>query len=199
MNRALFWLLSCFLITLFCGLVYASVQQVLRQSANDPQIQIAEDMASVLNTGKNPIDAVSNDSVNVKESLSPFVMIFDKNGKLLASNADIRTGAKTPPAGIFGVDEDFKDKDLGSLKKDLDEKFEGRNEKIFTWQPEEGVRIASVLVEYKEGFVLSGRSLRETEIRSRKLFKMAFLAWILGIGASTTVFFFAPRFKKSKK
>ena len=34
-----------------CALVYLTVQQSLRMGANDPQIQMAEDAASQLNTG----------------------------------------------------------------------------------------------------------------------------------------------------
>ena len=41
------WLAIAAATTVVCGLVYLSVQQVMRQSANDPQIQIAEDAGSL--------------------------------------------------------------------------------------------------------------------------------------------------------
>lgn len=195
-GKILFWLLSCFLVTLFCGLVYASTQQILRQDANDPQIQIAEDYAAVLNTGENSVDVIPKDSVNLNRSLSPFVMIFDKDGKLLASNADIKNGAPTPPQGVF--DADYTTKDLVTLKKQLSGENTGA-EKIFTWQPAPDVRLASVLVKYNSGFVLSGRSLREVEIRENQMFRFALIAWILGIGVSTFAFFIlAPLFRNKK-
>lgn len=193
MKKFVFWFLTCFLITLFCGLAYASAQQVLRQEANDPQIQIAEDTASVLNTGKNPVDIIPKDSVHVNSSLSPFVMVFDNNGKLLASNADIKNAASTPPQEVF--DADYITKDLVTLKKQLaGESSPG--EKIFTWQPAPGLRLASVLVKYNDGFVLSGRSLRLTEGRTQQMFGMAFLVWVLGIGATSVAFFLSSRLKK---
>ena len=34
--------------TLLCGLVYLATQQSIRQGANDPQIQMAEDAAAAL-------------------------------------------------------------------------------------------------------------------------------------------------------
>jgi hypothetical protein len=194
-KNLIFWLLSCFLITLFSGLAYAIPQQVNRQSANDPQIQIAEDMAAILDTGKNPIDAIPKESVYVNESLSPFVMIFDKNGKVLASNADIRNAAKTPPPGIFSFDADYRTSDIVDLKKQLVEES-NRSRKIFTWQPAEGIRIASVMVKYKDGFVLSGRSLREVESRNRRIIQTVFVAWIVGLGATSAAFFLASKFKK---
>jgi len=195
MIKLVFWLLSCFLISLFCGLVYASAQQVLRQSANDPQIQIAEDAALKLNDGAKPAGLIPEGRVNVNASLSPFVMIFDASGKLLASNADIKNAATTPPQGVFRFDADYRTKDLVELKK----KLGGENsatEKIFTWQPADDVRLASVLVKYNDGFVLSGRSLRLTEDRTHQMFEMAFLAWIVGIGATSAVFLIASRLKK---
>ena len=39
------WLPLGVAVTLVCALIYATVQQNYRQSANDPQIQMAEDAA----------------------------------------------------------------------------------------------------------------------------------------------------------
>lgn len=195
MRNLTYWLLSCLLLTLLIGLVFGSSQQVLRQTANDPQIQIAEDTAAILSTGKNPIDVVSKESVDVNSSLAPFVMVFDNNGKLLASNANIKNAASEPPKGVFQFDRDYFNSDLVGLKKKISGE-DSSTEKIFTWQPAQGIRLASVLVKYDGGIVLSGRSLRETEYRTHKLFQMAFLAWAIGIGAISAAFFLTLRFKK---
>ena len=45
------WLPFAVVVTAFCALAYATVQQSLRQAANDPQIQMAEDTAASLNGG----------------------------------------------------------------------------------------------------------------------------------------------------
>jgi hypothetical protein len=45
-NTFLRWLPLAVAITILAGLVYATVQQSLRQGANDPQIQLAEDTAA---------------------------------------------------------------------------------------------------------------------------------------------------------
>ena len=46
------WLPFAIIIVIFSGLVYAIVQQNYRQSANDPQIQIAEDLATAISQGQ---------------------------------------------------------------------------------------------------------------------------------------------------
>ena len=45
------WLPLAVLTFAFCGLVYLAVQQDLRIGANDPQIQMAEDIASAITGG----------------------------------------------------------------------------------------------------------------------------------------------------
>ncbi|MBX4190035.1 hypothetical protein KW791_01945, partial [Candidatus Parcubacteria bacterium] len=51
------WALLAVVSTILCGLVYLALQQYIRASANDPQIQISEDMARVLGSGQ-PIQQV---------------------------------------------------------------------------------------------------------------------------------------------
>lgn len=200
MRSAILWLLGCFLVTLFCGLVFTSAQQVLRLSANDPQIQIAQDVANSLSSGKKATDVVPKEKINASQSLSPFVIIFDKSGKIVESNVAIQNGASAPPQGVFNFDEDYTTKDLINLRKDLERETEGKiNEKTFTWQPASGVRLASVLVKYENGFVLVGRSLREVEIRTQRLFDMVFAAWILGISAVTFIVLIFSISKRNKK
>ena len=51
------WLPFAVIVTAFCGLAYVTVQQALRQGANDPQIQMAEDAAAALDGGAG-VDAI---------------------------------------------------------------------------------------------------------------------------------------------
>jgi len=46
------WLLIAIVVTGLIGLVYVAVQQDLRQGANDPQIQMAEDTAAKFANGQ---------------------------------------------------------------------------------------------------------------------------------------------------
>jgi hypothetical protein len=68
------------IITIIIGLIYCAVHQNYRSSANDPQVQIAQEVRSDLQKGKlMPFD----DSVEMQTSLSVFEEACDKNGNLL--------------------------------------------------------------------------------------------------------------------
>mgnify|MGYP001608060377 FL=1 len=163
-----FLILVYFLITLFCGLIFVSVQQSLRLSANDPQIQIASDVTTSLKAGADP-SQLSPSQLDIKTSLSPFVIIYDNNGKAVASSGQLDKKTPVPPKEVF----------------DRAKKY-GENK--FSWAPAKGVRQAAVVVKYDKGFVLAAKSLKETERRIAVIFKFSVIAWILGIGATTLVF-----------
>ena len=133
-----------------CGLVYGSVQQSLRMGANDPQIQMAEDAAIALNAGASMDSLVPTTRVELSTSLAPFIMVFDDSGNVLASTATLHGKVPVYPSGV------------------LDYTRQHGEDRV-TWQPENGVRMATVVVRYDQGFVLAGRSLREVEIRENNM------------------------------
>jgi hypothetical protein len=54
-----------------------------------------------------------------------------------------------------------------------------------TWQPEPGVRIATVVTRYssaRSGFVLVGRSMREVEKRIDQITLFCAVTWLLTVG-----------------
>ncbi len=155
-----FWVASVIMISLICGLVFLSVQQVLRIGANDPQIQMAEDTAYSLARGQSiPTDFVT---VDPSQSLAPFVITYDKKGDVTSSSAILN--GRTP-----------------MLPPDALNSALIKGEQRFTWQPEPQVRIAAVVVPFsgkKSGFVLVGRSLREVEKREDSQLVYVLGAWI---------------------
>src|SRR3982751_855939 len=81
--------------------IYATVQQSFRSTANDPQIQIARDLAKDLGKGKT-IDAIlSKDTIDLTQSLAVFTEVFDKNGKPLQSTGFINGDLPQPPSGVI--------------------------------------------------------------------------------------------------
>src|SRR5690349_4618324 len=95
------WVPLAVALTGVCGVVYASVQQALRQGANDPQIQIAEDAAATLDGGAAPTSVVPARAVDLSTSLQPFVMLFDKSNRLVASSATLHGNAPAFPASVL--------------------------------------------------------------------------------------------------
>jgi membrane protein DedA with SNARE-associated domain len=52
-----------------------------------------------------------------------------------------------------------------------------------TWRPRSGVRIAAVVVAWKGGFVLAGRSLRRVEEQEASAELIAGAAWLVMLAA----------------
>ncbi len=154
------------LLSIVSILIYGSVQQVLRLGANDPQIQIAEDITTALNGGQQASMFNPGRSINMAKSLAPFIMIFNEGGKLVNGSANLDGTAPVPPKGIFSYTKEH-------------------NEDRFTWQPKKGVRAATVTIHYKNsnesGYVLVGRSLKEIEIREDALLLKTVVGWFVGM------------------
>jgi hypothetical protein len=160
------WLPFAVAITLVLGIAYTVGQQVYRMSVNDPQIQMAEDAATVLTNGQ-PIDSVvPSTKVDIATSLASYIVVFDDSGKAIASSGLLRNQMPTLPPGVFDY-------------------VRQRGQDRITWQPEPGVRSAVVVTRYtgpKPGFVMAGRSMRESEARADQLLMM------VGAGGIATLF-----------
>lgn len=176
MRRLVYWLTAALIISGGYLTLYASVQHVLRAGANDPQIQLSEDAAQRLAQGRAPATLVGED-VDVGASLAPFLIVYNPTGEVLASSA--RLDGRTPslPSGVL---------------HDTTPNHESR----LTWQPQAGVRLASVVVAAPQGYVLSGRSLREVERRERDAEIIIGAAWLVSLGLLALTFVLTQRFTR---
>jgi hypothetical protein len=162
------WLPLAAVSVVLCGLVCLTVQQVLRQDANDPQIQMAEDAASAAASGAAVESLLPAGRVDVGRSLAPFMIFYDDAGTVVASSGFLHDQAPLPPEGVL----DF---------------VRANGEHRVSWQPESGVRIAAVIVRHRgteSGYVLAGRSLREVERRKDLIAMYAGIALIACLAAS---------------
>lgn len=165
-------------VSAFCVLVYVTVQQNYRSSADNPQIQIAEDISQELSSGKNVSEIVLPSKIDISNSIAPFVIIFDYEGLPLTSSATLHGKTPLPPAGVFDY-------------------VRVHGEDRISWQPETNVRSAIVITRYRgvlSGFVLAGRSLRETEKRENDLVQIIALVWTTTIIAIIIMLFFIENF-----
>jgi hypothetical protein len=141
--------------------ICASVQQVQRQDANDPQIQMVRDAASLLEQGSTLEAALPPSHVDASSSLSAFLIIYDDAGKPVASSMSLEGKSPAPPPGVFDYTRQHA-------------------EDWITWQPRRGVRFASIVKHVAgphPGFVLAGRSLQEVEARKDIVGKIVLAAW----------------------
>ena len=159
------WLPFAMVISAFCLLAYATVQQALRQGLNDPQIQMAEDTAYALNNGATADSVITGTKVEMSRSLAPFIDIYDSSGKAMAGSGLLNGQLPDYPKGA-----------LDTAKQKGDNRV--------TWQPNADVRIASVVVPYNNGFVIAGRNMREVEQRESQTEMFAGVTWILALIAT---------------
>ncbi len=159
-------------------LVYIVAQQAYRHAANDPQIQIAEDLAFQLNSGRPAATLDSPTKTLIESSLSPFILIYDLQGSTTASTGSLNGVVPTVPLGVF-------------------EAAKEKGQHRVTWQPQKDLRIALVVAPYKDGYVAAGRSMRETEARTDSLVVMIVLTWMITLLVTFCIIYLFERKEKT--
>lgn len=175
------WILFSLVITLTAGGIYVTVQQFMRHFADYPQMQIAVDTAQQVANGRkihfSPI-------IDIAQSTAPFLMLYDSQGNLQSSQAMLNNNTPSLPLGVL-----------------MYAKAHGMDR--ITWEPQAGVRIASIIVYYNtgtnHGFVLGGRSLKEIELWEEQLLQEVIAFWGISIIAiGFTIVFLHTHFKHSE-
>src|SRR5579863_9832836 len=143
------WFGYAAIITLACFIIYVTVLQDFRLSANDPQVQMAQDAAIAIDRGVDPKSlAGTNTTLELSQNLSPFLVVYNPSGNVVAGSATLNGKSLRIPQGVIDY-----------IRKN------GRD--AASWQPEPGVRQAMVGVSTakKDYIVVAGRSLGPTEER----------------------------------
>lgn len=173
MRKFVPWLLLAGIIAVIFGTIYATAQQALRLTANDPQIQIAEDIANELNQGTVPTSFLVG-TIDASKSLAPFVIIYDKSGKAITGSGRLHGKLLAMPLGVL-------------------KHADGKSYNFVTWQPEKGVRLAAVAVSADKYYVVSARSLAEVEKRENKIFWLSVAGWLVSLGLLIGMYIFQAR------
>jgi hypothetical protein len=181
LNKIRYFIPLAVAITGLSVLAFGMAQQVNRLMAYDPQVQIAEDVANALNNGINPQVIAGRGQIDISKSLAPFVILYDSKGKPTNSSASLSGKVPVPPSGVFN--------------------FTSKNgQDRLTWQPQDNVRIATVIIKYNNGYVLAGRSMAEVEGRAQKLLYQVIFGWAAILAATAAaVFIFIPEPKEPKR
>ncbi len=156
------WLPFAGLASALCLLIYLAVQQSGRQTANDPQIQIAREAKAALAAGQSVSSVVPAGQIELATGSSPFITAVADDGTVVASTGRLHGQLRTVPKGVL-------------------ENVRGGGEERVTWQPEPGVRIATVVTKNpgaSGGFIVVGRSLIETEERIGSIAYLLLIGWV---------------------
>jgi hypothetical protein len=166
---------------------YIIVQQNYRVTLDDPQIQIAEDAALALQNGAVPAEIVPHGTplVNLKDSLAPWVAVYDSGGTILESTGQLNNAPPKLPQGVFDTTHWNKFVIGHHLNPDYHLNGSPVLQDRISWQPESGVRQAVVITETpdKKYFVAAGRNMREVEQRIEHEGELIFVAWFGILGA----------------
>jgi len=167
-EEVILYFLSAAIVTGALFTLYAVTEQNYRLSANDPQIQVAEDITSAIADGLDPQAIQLSEKIDMTKSLSAFIIIYDKDGKPITSSGYLDNEIPVPPKGV------------------LDYTAEHGEDRV-TWKPTSGTRIAAIIRSYEGGSVLVGRSLREVESRIRSASIMIGISWIISLALLTAL------------
>lgn len=163
---------------------FSLVQQNYRMSANDPQIDGLESAIEKINEGAQ-IEAMLPPigETEISKIHQPFAIAFDETGKVLGSTVN-----------VDGQNPNFP---LSAL-----EKTKNGDQSRITWQPKKDAREAVVIAHYsqkdgKSGYVVVGRSLKETEARINQALLIAGLGCFVALLVSFLFTWFVKRSEHS--
>lgn len=159
-----FFLPMAICITYSALMIFFVGQKLIRENANNPQLQISREMAGALTGDIDVAQKFFSVQVNYKKSSLPFFMNFSETGKLLASN------------GIYGEKVELPPQDIMEYAK-------SRSDYRFTWKLPGGTKVAAVTNRYEgkePGFVLVARNLTENEQANKELTKLVFIGLLAG-------------------
>ncbi len=164
-NRGSLWMLLAILSTLIIGTIYLVAHTTLSNPANDTLGEITQEITGALEAGV-PAEQIIPQSggTNLQTSLTSFAALYDKDGKVIGSSAQLDGQSPTPPSSTFQTTTE-------------------KNQYNFTWEPKAGLRVAAVMQTAKSGdttiYVLAGKNLRETEKHLQTITSYCLGAWIL--------------------
>ena len=175
-SRALlYWLPLAIVTSVVCALVYVAVQQDLRGTANNPQIQMAEDASAQLEADKSPTAVTGTNMVDIAQSLAPYLIIYDDAGQVLASSATLGGQVPVLPPGVL-------------------ETARRQGEYRVTWQPQPGVRSATVVKRIEgTGRDLFSRGARfaKSKRASSQLTSEVLFAWLAALASGLAAMYAA--------
>jgi len=160
------WLPLAVAATVLAATAFTIGQQILRSDANDPQMQLAEDAAARLQAGASPAEVIPAGETDIASSLAPWVIVYGPDRKPHAGSARLDGQLADYPVSVF------------------DNAAPGSHSHAVTWQPRSGVRAASVVVGFKGGWVVAGRSLRLVEEREDLVGQLAIAGWLASLVAT---------------
>lgn len=158
MNRLIPWVVGGIVLSFAVGSLYLVAQQLDRGGADDQPERLATQLASVT-TIPSPDPS---ELVDLAASEAVFYVVYDTQGTALSGTGELHGALAEVPTGVI----------TAAVEN-------GRN--AVTWQPEHGLRFATVSVSGGDRVILAGQSLAPSEARTDQLGALLLLAWAIGM------------------
>jgi hypothetical protein len=147
--------------TILFGTIYVVAQQLDRQGANEAPLRLASQVAAELREGQTTtIDAQPH--VDLSRSLAVFVVVEDAQGSPTSGSGFLKGTLVSLPTGVLA----------NAAKTGQDN---------VTWQPQAGLRFATVTLKVGNQFVTAGQSLKPSEDRDGNIQLLVGLGWLVSM------------------
>ena len=154
------WLIGAAVLSVSIGAVYLVAQQIERLGADDAGTRLGSEIASDIPGARADIE--SRPAVDLANNLQPFFVVYDQFGM-----PEFGTG--------------YFDGQLASVPVGVIETAFANGSNSVTWQPDDGLRFATVAVRQGDEVVLAGQSLAPSESRTTRIEWVLFLVWLVGV------------------
>lgn len=167
LDRLVVWMVGAFVLTAAFAAIFVTGQQIERQGADDAGTRLATEVASSLQNGT---DAGPSPHEDLGTSLEPFYVVYDSSGRPRSGTGYLHGSLATVPPGVL---------EAAALAPNK-----------VTWQPQPGLRFATVSIRSGSETVLAGQSLAPSEARTDRMLPLLALGWfvcIVALGAGATL------------
>jgi hypothetical protein len=182
-------LLPIIVTLLVVSSTFVLLQQTIRNGVNDELVNVADSVVAAVEKNRAVLDSQPQDQlIDPSKSNAIFIQAYNEDGSLILST--------------LGVD---GNKDTKIPKKVLDNIKVGVTNYV-TWAPKKDTRLATVTKKFggdKPGFILTGKSLKSTDLNAHIVGKLAVLCLlasliIILLASFAIAYFETPRMKKAK-
>ncbi len=151
-------IVGAILITVIFGSIYTVAQQIERQGANDAPLRLASQLASASPSTRTVTDSAAGDRVDLAKSLALFCVVYDSTGTPVSGTGYLDGALATLPHGVL-------------------EDARATGEDRVTWQPQPGLRFATVAVASGANVIVAGQSLAPSESRTDAVGALLLAVW----------------------
>jgi hypothetical protein len=161
--------------TILFGTIYVVAQQLDRQSANEAPLRLASQVAAELREGQmTTLDAQPH--VDLSRSLAVFVVVEDAQGSATDGSGFLKGTLISLPTGVLA----------NAAKTGQDD---------VSWQPQAGLRFATVTLKVGNQFVTAGQSLKPSEDRDSNVQLLVGFGWLVSMLVLCGVWFWLYRIR----